>query len=164
MERSRILLRSIQVFPRVLLGHLPTPLEPLDRLSEALGGPCIWVKRDHCTGLASGGNKTRKLEFLIAEALQREADTVITQGATQSNHVRQTAAAAAKFGLKCKVLLEDRTGFADAGYKESGNVLLDRFFGAEIVEVPGSTDMNVAMEDVAEATSEAGGTPLHHLR
>ena len=79
-------------FPRIRLAHLPTPLEPLPRLSEALGVE-IWIKRDDCTGLAGGGNKTRKLEFLMAEAQAEGADMVMTQGATQSNHARQTAAA-----------------------------------------------------------------------
>lgn len=75
-------------FPRVRLAHLPTPLEPLKRLSEVLGGPEIWIKRDDCTGLSTGGNKTRKLEFLVADAIAKGADTLVTQGATQSNHAR----------------------------------------------------------------------------
>ena len=95
-------------FPRVRLAHLPTPFEPLPRLSSALAGPEIWIKRDDCTGLSSGGNKTRKLEFLIAEALDKGADSVVTQGAMQSNHARQTAAAAARHGLDCHLLLENR--------------------------------------------------------
>ena len=82
-------------FPRVVLSHAPTPLEPLPRLSAHLGGPTIYIKRDDCTGLASGGNKTRKLEFLVGDALAQGATHLVTQGATQSNHVRQTAAAAA---------------------------------------------------------------------
>ena len=93
-------------FPRVRLGHMHTPLEPMSNLSKLLGGPNLYVKRDDCTGLASGGNKTRKLEFLMADALSKGADTVITQGAIQSNHARQTAAAAAKLGMKCEILLE----------------------------------------------------------
>ena len=88
----------LEQFPRVNLAHLPTPLEHLPRLSKHLGGPDIWVKRDDCTGLASGGNKTRKLEFSMAAALAEGADTIVTVGAVQSNHVRQTAAAAAKLG------------------------------------------------------------------
>ncbi|HAY47266.1 MAG TPA: D-cysteine desulfhydrase, partial [Gammaproteobacteria bacterium] len=95
-------------FPRLHFAHLPTPLEPMPALSKALGGPNLWIKRDDCTGLAGGGNKTRKLEFLLAEALDQSADTIITQGATQSNHARQTAAIAAKLGLECHLLLEDR--------------------------------------------------------
>ena len=81
---------NLAKFPRVHLAHLPTPLEYMPRLSEALGGPEIWIKRDDCTGLSTGGNKTRKLEFLMAEAQQQGADMVMTQGATQSNHARQT--------------------------------------------------------------------------
>ena len=122
-------------FPRIRLGHLPTPLEPLERLSRHLAGPDgkgpkLWIKRDDCTGLSTGGNKTRKLEFLMADALAKGADTVITQGATQSNHARQTAAAAAKLGLACHLLLEDRTGRRDEAYTQSANVLPDRLHGA----------------------------------
>src|SRR5260370_18856239 len=95
-------------FPRVKLGHGQTALEPMLNLSRHLGGPNLFVKRDDCTGLASGGNKTRKLEFLIGAALAVGATHVITQGATQSNHVRQTAAAAAQDGLRCTALLENR--------------------------------------------------------
>ena len=78
-------------YPRIRCGHWPTPLEPMVNLSAELGGPTLWVKRDDCTGLSTGGNKTRKLEYLIADAIVKGADTVITQGATQSNHARQTA-------------------------------------------------------------------------
>ena len=92
-------------FPRLHFAHLPTALEPMTRLSEALGGPNLWIKRDDCTGLSSGGNKTRKLEFLMADAQQKKADVIITQGATQSNHARQTTAIAAKMGLECHILL-----------------------------------------------------------
>ncbi|MEM9523115.1 MAG: pyridoxal-phosphate dependent enzyme, partial [Pseudomonadota bacterium] len=86
-------------YPRIFLAHLPTPLERLDRLTKALGGPEIWIKRDDCTGLSTGGNKTRKLEFLMAEAQAMGADVIITQGATQSHHARQTAAFASKLGM-----------------------------------------------------------------
>jgi L-cysteate sulfo-lyase len=97
-------------FPRVPLAHLPTPLEHLPRLSRHLGGPQIYVKRDDCTGLGTGGNKTRKLEFLMADALRQKATVVITQGAVQSNHARQTAAAACKLGMQCELLFEQRVG------------------------------------------------------
>ena len=90
-------------FPRIRLGHLPTPLAHMPRLSALLGGPEIWFKRDDCTGLSTDGNKTRKLEFLMAEAMAMDADIVLTQGATQSNHARQTAAAAAKLGMACHI-------------------------------------------------------------
>lgn len=146
-------------FPRVRLGHLPTPLEPMDRLSEALGGPRLWVKRDDCTGLSTGGNKTRKLEFLMADAQQAGADTIITQGATQSNHARQTAAAAAKLGMDCHILLEDRTGANDAPYILNGNVLLDRLHGAPVSKRPGGADMNAEMETLASDLRNAGKTP-----
>jgi len=137
-------------FPRVHFGHLPTPLEPMHRLTGYLGGPHLWVKRDDCTGLSTGGNKTRKLEFLMADALAREADTVITQGATQSNHARQTAAAAARLGLDCHILLEDRTGFTTPAYTRSGNVLLDELHGATVSMRPGGVDMQAEMERLAD--------------
>jgi L-cysteate sulfo-lyase len=143
-------------FPRVKLAHLPTPLEYLPRLSEALGGPRIYVKRDDCTGLASGGNKTRKLEFLMAEAQALGADTVVTQGAVQSNHARQTAAAAARLGLRCELLFENRIAKPDAGYLNSGNVLLDRMFDATIEHHPKGTDMNAAMAERARALEAQG--------
>ncbi|MFN3585154.1 D-cysteine desulfhydrase [Phenylobacterium sp.] len=148
----------------VRFAHLPTPLEPLPGLTEALvtpdgGGPTLWIKRDDCTGLAGGGNKTRKLEFLLGDALANDADTLVTQGAVQSNHVRQTAAAAARFGLKCEVILEHRTGSEAHDYNRSGNVLLDELLGARIRHVPGGTDMNAALAEVAEEVAEAGGRP-----
>ncbi|WP_353391718.1 D-cysteine desulfhydrase [Ruegeria sp. HU-ET01832] len=150
---------TLAKFPRVSLGHLPTPLEPMDRLSEVLGGPRLWVKRDDCTGLSSGGNKTRKLEFLMADAVQKGADTIITQGATQSNHARQTAAAAAKLGLACHILLEDRTGSNDPNYILNGNVLLDRLHGASVSKRPGGADMNAEMEACAAQMKTEGKNP-----
>ncbi len=149
----------LEKFPRVPLAHLPTPLEHLPRLSAELGGPQIYVKRDDCTGLATGGNKTRKLEFSMAAALEEKADTVITVGAVQSNHVRQTAAAACKLGLKCEVLLEHRVTDPSEYYTGSGNVLLDRIFGANLREYPGGTDFDAEMEVVAEEVRAAGGKP-----
>ena len=146
-------------FPRVSLAHLPTPLEHLPRLSEHLGGPDIYVKRDDCTGLASGGNKTRKLEYSMAEALQQGADTIITVGAVQSNHVRQTAAAACKLGLQCEVLLEHRVADPSEPYATSGNVLLDRIFGANLREYPGGSDFDKAMAEVADEVTANGGRP-----
>ena len=114
--------------PRLRFAHLPTPVEELPRLSSVLGGPQILIKRDDQTGLALGGNKTRKLEFLLAEAKAQNADTLITAGAVQSNHCRQTAAAAARFGLKCILVL-----FGDRPEQKSANLLLDELFNAEIV-------------------------------
>ena len=146
-------------FPRVRLGHGPTPLEPLRRLSEVLGGPNLYIKRDDCTGLATGGNKTRKLEYLMAEALALKADTVITQGATQSNHARQTAAAAARLGLQCHLILEDRTGYRFDDYRHSGNLFLDHLFGASVTEVASGTDMDAAMSRLADELRAQGRHP-----
>ena len=143
-------------FPRVRLAHLPTPLERLDRLSRELGGPEIWVKRDDCTGLSTGGNKTRKLEFLMAEAQAQGATMVVTQGATQSNHARQTAAAAAKLGMGCHLILEDRTGSNDPNYNGNGNMLLDRLHGASVEKRPGGGDFNAMVEDHAGALRAQG--------
>jgi L-cysteate sulfo-lyase len=140
---------NLAKFPRVRLAHLSTPLEHMPRLSEYLGGPEIWIKRDDCTGLSTGGNKTRKLEYLMAEAQAQGADMVMTQGATQSNHARQTAAAAVKLGMKCHILLEDRTGYNYENYKYSGNVLLDHLHGATIEHRGPDLDMNAEMEAVA---------------
>ncbi len=146
-------------FPRVRLAHLPTPLEAMPNLGRLLGGPTLYVKRDDCTGLATGGNKTRKLEFLMAEALQCGADTVVTQGATQSNHVRQTAAAACRLGLTCEVLLERRVTTMGPGYETTGNVLLDELFGARHEFRPAGGDMNAEAEALANAISARGGRP-----
>jgi D-cysteine desulfhydrase family pyridoxal phosphate-dependent enzyme len=116
--------------PRLNFAHLPTPIEELPRLTEYLSGPKIFVKRDDQTGLAFGGNKTRKLEFLVAEALEKGARMLITGGALQSNHCRQTAAAAARFGLDCTLVLN-----GEMPDQPSANLLLDQMFGAEIVTI-----------------------------
>ncbi len=128
----------------------------LERLSAALGGPEIWIKRDDCTGLSTGGNKTRKLEFLMAEAAAEHADVVITQGATQSNHVRQTAAFAAKLGMACDVLLEDRTGYPETNYNKNGNVLLDDLHGARTEMRANGSDMNAELDGLADKLRAAG--------
>ena len=146
-------------YPRIRCGHWPTPLEPMLNLSSELGGPTLWVKRDDCTGLSTGGNKTRKLEYLLADALDKGADTVITQGAVQSNHARQTAALCAKLKLTCHILLEDRTGFKDEAYRLSGNVLLDRLHGATVSSRPAGANMQAEMEVFAETLKAAGKKP-----
>lgn len=145
--------------PRVRLGHLSTPLEPMPRLSQALGGPELWIKRDDCTGLATGGNKTRKLEFLMAEAQAQGADIVVTQGATQSNHARQTAAAAAKLGMDCHILLEDRVQTSDSEYYYNGNVFLDRLHGASVEAYPAGLDMNAQALEAGERLRAQGRKP-----
>lgn len=156
---------QIARFPRFPLGHFPTALEPMDRLTAHLRGkypkvPNLWVKRDDCTGLATGGNKTRKLEFLVGEAIRQQADVLITQGATQSNHARQTAAAAARAGMECKLFLEKRQ-VRDEDYEFSGNVLLDELLGAEIVDrVPAGTDMQQTMELLADDLRAEGRRPF----
>ena len=146
-------------FPRIRLAHLPTPLEHLANLSRHLDGPEIWIKRDDCTGMSTGGNKTRKLEFLLAEARDQNADIVLTQGATQSNHARQTAACAAKLGLACHLLLEDRTGKRDRDYTQSGNVLLDALHGASIERCAANPDMNAELAKVASRLRSEGRRP-----
>lgn len=145
-------------FPRARLAHLPTPLEPLDRLSRELGGPTLFVKRDDCTGLATGGNKTRKLEFLLADALRRGADTIVTEGGAQSNHCRQTAAAAAKLGLACHLVLQSSSEAQAPDYEETGNVLLERLLGAELHFVAASADRSAELRRVAEGLEAAGRT------
>ena len=146
-------------FASTTLCHAPTPIEDMPRLSELLGGPRLAIKRDDCTGLASGGNKTRKLEFLVGEALREGADVLVTQGAVQSNHVRQTAAAACRVGMKCHVLLERRVPGRDASYEVTGNVLLDALFGATHEFRPAGLDMNAEAEAVSEALRMQGHRP-----
>lgn len=146
-------------FARLRIAHSPTPLEPMQQLTNLLGGPNLWIKRDDCTGLATGGNKTRKLEYLMADARAQGADTVITQGATQSNHARQTAAIAARLGLQCHLILEDRTGYRHDGYRNSGNVFLDRLFGAQLSEADAGTNMDEAMAKLAGKLRDEGRRP-----
>lgn len=146
-------------FPRLNFAHLPTPLEPMENLTKELGGPNLWIKRDDCTGLASGGNKTRKLEFLMADALDKGADTIITQGATQSNHARQTVAIASKLGMQCHILLEDRTGSEESNYNYNGNVFLDLLLGGQLSKRPGGADMDAEMADLADQLRRQGRAP-----
>jgi D-cysteine desulfhydrase len=138
--------------PRISLAHLPTPLEPLPRLSAALGGPELWIKRDDQTGLAGGGNKTRKLEYLVAAAQAEGADALITGGAPQSNHCRQTAAAAARVGLRSILVL---TG---PPVEARGNVLLNQLLGAEIVWT-GDKSREEVMRATFEGERAAGRKP-----
>ena len=151
--------KKLSEFPSVPLCHQPTPLEFMPRMSESLGGPRLWIKRDDCTGLATGGNKTRKLEFLIADAIETGADMVVTQGAVQSNHVRQTAAAACKFGLDCHALLERRVPDRADDYETTGNVLFDQIFGTSLEFRPAGLDMNAEAMAVTEKLAAAGRKP-----
>src|SRR5437588_330484 len=140
--------------PRLNFAHLPTPIETLPRLSEALDGPSLLVKRDDQTGLAFGGNKTRKLEFLVAKARDQGAQTLISGGALQSNHCRQTAAAAARFGFKCILVL---TG--EWPKQPSANWLLDELFGAEIVHVTDRKDRDEILQETFDRAAKQGMKP-----
>src|SRR5213079_2862242 len=146
--------KSEMNIPRLNFAHLPTPTEALPRLSEVLDGPHLLIKRDDQTGLAFGGNKTRKLEFLVAEAREQCAETVITGGAIQSNHCRQTAAVAARFGIKCILVLSG----AEAQHA-SGNLLLDQLFGAEIVYVADRKDRDRILQDTFDRATKEGRKP-----
>ena len=143
-------------FPRVKLCHAPTPLEFMPNLTRALGGPQLWIKRDDCTGVAMGGNKNRKLEYLMGDALAQGATHIVTQGAVQSNHVRQTAAVCAKLGLKCTVALEHRVDTNSVEYLAGGNVLLDHLLGINIEYRAGGTDMQAAIEEIGAKLSAEG--------
>jgi D-cysteine desulfhydrase len=147
---------NLAQFPRRRYTDGQTPIEKLTRLSEALGGPTIYMKRDDLLGLAGGGNKTRKLEFLVADALARGADTLITCGAVQSNHCRLTLAAAVKEGLKCRLVLEERVA-GSYNPEAGGNNFLYRLLGVEKVKVvPGGSDMAAEMQLVADEVAAAG--------
>jgi D-cysteine desulfhydrase family pyridoxal phosphate-dependent enzyme len=147
---------SVDAFPRASLCVLPTPLVRAPRLEASLGpgSPRIWLKRDDLTGLALGGNKARKLEFLVAGALGDGATVLITEGAVQSNHARMTAAAANVSGLRCALVLDAANGDTVAG-----NLLLDHLLGAEVHIVPGPADRAPAMERLASALREQGEIP-----
>jgi D-cysteine desulfhydrase len=139
--------------PHLSFAHLPTPLEPLPRLTKHLGGAEIWIKRDDQTGLAGGGNKTRKLEYLLADAQAHNARTIITGGAAQSNHCRQTAAASARCGFRCIVVLR-----GEPPAKVTGNILLDQLLGAEIVWTHGE-GREAVMQAVYEKEKATGNDP-----
>jgi D-cysteine desulfhydrase family pyridoxal phosphate-dependent enzyme len=142
------------MIPRLYFAHLPTPIEELPRLSAALDGPRLFVKRDDQTGLAFGGNKTRKLEFLVAEAQEQGAKMLISAGAIQSNHCRQTAAAAAKFGFECVLVL---TG--QLPEKPSANLLMDELFGAKIVNVADRADRDRLLQETFDKAASDGKKP-----
>ncbi|PXW44930.1 D-cysteine desulfhydrase [Klebsiella oxytoca] len=151
-------LQNLTLFPRLELIGAPTPLEYLPRLSDHLGRE-IFIKRDDVTPLAMGGNKLRKLEFLAADALREGADTLITAGAIQSNHVRQTAAVAAKLGLHCVALLENPIGTHAENYLTNGNRLLLDLFNTQIEMCDALTDPNAQLEDLATRIEAQGYRP-----
>ena len=152
-------------FPRFALAHLPTPLSEMRRLrtsliSEGHDVPRLFIKRDDCTGLAGGGNKTRKLEFLIGEALAQGADTVVTTGALQSNHARQTAAAAIAAGLHPVLVLLDMVPYRGRAYRHSGNLLLDDVLGAEVRIVPQDASPVRFIKNTLNDITEQGRRPF----
>ncbi|MFZ4689278.1 MAG: D-cysteine desulfhydrase [Polymorphobacter sp.] len=146
-------------FPRRRYTQSFTPIEPMARLSALLGGPDLYIKRDDLLGLAGGGNKTRKLEFLVAEALRQGADTLITVGAPQSNHCRLTLAAAAREGLACRLIIEERVPGTFSPAALGNNLLFDLLGAASVRMVPLGTDLAAEMAAEAAAVTAAGGTP-----
>lgn len=147
-------------FARTRFTEHATPLQPLSRLSAHLAGPKILMKRDDLTALAGGGNKARKLEYLVADALAKGADTLIATGATQSNHARQTAAAAAQLGLGCVLLLERRLDGQPVEYYRSGNALLNRVLGATLCEeLPAGADIAAAVATLEAQLIQQGRKP-----
>jgi D-cysteine desulfhydrase len=147
---------NLAQFPRMRYTQGATPIEKLPRFTQALGGPNIYIKRDDLLGLTSGGNKTRKLEFLVADALAQKADTLITCGAPQSNHARLTLAAAVKEGLKCQLVIEERVS-KSYNLEASGNNFLYRLLGVEKIKVvPGGSDMMKEMQALADKVASDG--------
>jgi L-cysteate sulfo-lyase len=147
-------------FRRLGLAHLPTPLEPMKRLSAHLGGPRLWVKREDCTGVGLGGNKLRKLDYVLAEAVAAGADTLVSGGVVQSNSQRQVAAAAAKLGFDCHLAVyHGRLAPPSAEYEHTGNALLNHLFGATLHDVPWNGDRNGAIRDLADRLRAQGHKP-----
>jgi 1-aminocyclopropane-1-carboxylate deaminase len=150
-------------FPRVPLLFGPSPVHRLTRLSDHLGGKVdVWAKRDDCnSGLAYGGNKTRKLEFLVADALEQGCDTLVSIGGVQSNHTRQVAAVAAHLGLKCVLVQEHWVDWDDTGYERVGNILLSRIMGADVRLSDAGFDIafRPSWEEALDSVRAAGGKP-----
>ena len=146
----------LEKFERIKLGHFPTPIEHLKNVSQHLDGPNIFIKRDDCTGLATGGNKTRKLEFLIPDAIKNKAELIVTVGAIQSNHARQTAAACSLKSLKCLIILEQRLKDPPDAYMNSGNVFLNKLLGAEVMLCPKDQDILEYSTKVVEDIKSKG--------
>jgi L-cysteate sulfo-lyase len=156
---SRTSIRDLRTrldrFPRVGLAHLPTPLEPMKRLTAHLHGPRLWVKREDCTGIGFGGNKLRKLDYLLQRAILEKADTLVSGGVVQSNSQRQVAAAAAKLGLECHLAVyHGRLEPLGTEYETNGNVLLNKLFGAHLHDVPWTGDRNKSICELAQALGE----------
>ena len=154
---------SLDAFDRVPLLFGPSPVHRLERLSEHLGGEVeLWAKREDCnSGLAYGGNKVRKLEYLVADALAQGCDTLVSIGGVQSNHTRQVAAVAARLGLGCVLVQEHWVEWPDAVYDKVGNILLSRIMGAEVRLDPGGFDIGIrpSWEEALASVDARGGTP-----
>ncbi len=149
-------------FPRVNLSHTPTALEKMPNLTQLMAGAELWIKRDDCTGLAMGGNKARQLEYYVGQALQQGADTLLTTGAVQSNHVRMTIAAARKMGMQVEVQLEKRVSDRQPAYYDSGNPMLMKIMAAKIHHYPLGEDedgADKALYELAEELKEQGRVP-----
>ncbi|HEV3426886.1 MAG TPA: 1-aminocyclopropane-1-carboxylate deaminase [Paraburkholderia sp.] len=155
---------NLDRFPRYPLTFGPSPIQPLRRLSAHLGGKVeLYAKREDCnSGLAFGGNKTRKLEYLIPEALEQGCDTLVSIGGIQSNQTRQVAAVAAHLGLKCVLVQENWVNYHDAVYDRVGNIEMSRIMGADVRLVPDGFDIGIrpSWEDALESVRQAGGKPF----
>jgi L-cysteate sulfo-lyase len=151
---------KLAAFPRLGLANLPTPLEPMKRITAHLGGPRLWVKREDATGLGFGGNKLRKLDYVLYDAVQSKADVLVSGGVVQSNSQRQVAAAAAKLGMECHLAVyHGRLAPPGPEYASSGNALLNRLFGAHLHDVPWQGNRNAAIEDLQKHLREKGRRP-----
>src|SRR6266545_1091801 len=150
---------SIRSFERYPLLFGPSPVHRLERLTRHLGGASIWAKREDCnSGIAYGGNKTRKLEYLVADALAQGCDTLVSIGGVQSNHTRQVAAVAARLGMKCVLIQESWVDWPDVVYERVGNILRSRILGADVRLDPGSFDIGIrpSWEDALASVEERG--------
>jgi D-cysteine desulfhydrase family pyridoxal phosphate-dependent enzyme len=158
---ASVLAAKLSVFPRLGLASLPTPLEPMKRLTAHLGGPRLWVKREDATGLGFGGNKLRKLDYVLHEAVASDADVLVSGGVVQSNSQRQVAAAAAKLGMACHLAVyHGRLAPQAPEYERSGNALLNRLFGAHLHDVPWSGNRNAAIEELGNRLRQEGRRPF----
>ena len=154
------LTEKLSAFPRLGLAQLPTPLEPMKRLTDHLGGPRLWVKREDASGIGFGGNKLRKLDYLLPEALSSGADTIVSGGVVQSNSQRQVAAVAAKLGLACHLAVyHGRVEPPTLEYKTSGNAFLNRLFGAQLHDVSWTGDRNTAIRELVRDLEAKGRKP-----
>jgi len=160
-EDASGLAARLSAFPRLGLASLPTPLEPMKRLTAHLGGPRLWVKREDATGLGFGGNKLRKLDYVLCEAVASGADVLVSGGVVQSNSQRQVAAAAAKLGMACHLAVyHGRLAPPAPEYETSGNALLNRLFGAHCHDVPWSGNRNAAIEELGNRLRQEAHRPF----